>query len=146
MVEAKNVVDAKLLTQDAVLALIEELPKISGELMKPAEKIESIRILDFGGMGVGAGQGGDGGRGMGKIASAILSVGAAAPMLREFLKFSGVDAGQLLQKAAEYVPGLNKVVKPSEPEIQKETVEPDVQEEPAEEPPVQDVVEETENS
>ena len=145
MVEAKNVIDAKLLTQDAVLALIEELPKISGELMKPAEKIESIRILNLGRMGAGAGQGGDGGRGMGKIASAILSAGAAVPMLREFLNFSDVDAGQLLQKAAGYVPGLNKIVKPSEPDNQKETAEPDMQEEPAEESLTQDVVEETEN-
>ncbi len=146
MVEAKNVVDVKLLTQDAVLALIEELPKISGELMKPAEKIESIRILDIGKMGVGAEKSGDGGRGMGKIASAVLSAGAVVPMLRELFNFSDVDAGQLLQKTAEYVPGLNKVIRPSEPKKgAQETAEPDVLEEPVEESPAQDVVEETEN-
>jgi len=123
LMEAKNTIEQKILTQEAAIALIKQLPEIAGQLMKPAEKIESIRILDMG----AAGKAGQGGNGMSKIASMILNAGAVAPVLREVINLSGIDAGTLLQKVADYVPGLNQVIKTEEePAVEQETEESDV--------------------
>jgi len=129
MIESKNIAEEKILIQEPVMALIENLPEIAERLMKPAEKIESIRVLDMGGPRTGA----EGGT-PGKIASAIMNAGAAMPIMKEFLNFSGVDAEKLIQKAADYLPGLGKVVKAKEPVPQRKNMEADEQKAPIEEP------------
>ena len=53
LITAKNQAEPQVLVSDAVLALVESLPQVTGELMKPAERIESIRVLDLGGNGGG---------------------------------------------------------------------------------------------
>ena len=126
LMEAKNVVEPKILAQEAALALIKQLPAISGQLMKPAEKIESIRILDMGGDG-GTGVGGSG---ISKIAGMIMNAGAIAPVLREVTNLPGIDVGKLIQKVADYVPGLNQMAKTEEePAVEQETEESDVAQE-----------------
>jgi len=126
LLEAKNVIEQKILTQEAAIAFIKQLPEIAGQLMKPAEKIESIRILDMG----ATGKAGEGGSGISKVAHTILNAGAVAPVLREVINLSGIDAGTLLQKVADYVPGLNQVAKSEEePVAQQEEEEPDVAQE-----------------
>ena len=57
-IAAKNQADSKVLVSDAILALLESLPEVTTELMKPAERIESIRVLDLGGGGNGNGSNG----------------------------------------------------------------------------------------
>ncbi|MBC8233832.1 hypothetical protein H8E77_30150 [bacterium] len=129
MIESKNIAEEKILIQEPIMALVENLPEIAERLMKPAEKIESIRVLDMGGPRTGA----EGGT-PGKIASAIMNAGAAMPIMKEFLNFSGVDTEKLIQKAADYLPGLGKVVKAKEPVPQRKSMETDEQKAPIEEP------------
>jgi hypothetical protein len=121
MIESKNIAEEKILIQEPVMALVENLPEIAERLMKPAEKIESIRVLDMGGQGnspVGASST------TSKITNAILGAGAAMPIMKEFLNFSGMDAEKLMQKAADYLP-FGKAAKAEEPVIAKESVEVD---------------------
>ena len=113
LIEAKNTADQRILNNEALLKLIQSLPEVTGQLMKPAEQIESIRILDLGGNG--AGNGAPGGN-MGKIFGSILQAGAALPMLKEVLNFGGVDAKDLAKTVSQYVPGLDLTAKTEAPE------------------------------
>jgi len=106
-IEAKNVAEQRILVQQAILSLIETSPQLVERLMKPVEKIESIRILDMGGQG--AGGGGLDKSAMGRIASNLMDTGSVMPMVKEFLKFADVDADELAKKAAEYISGLVKI-------------------------------------
>ncbi|MFC1716125.1 flotillin domain-containing protein, partial [Candidatus Poribacteria bacterium] len=107
-IEAKNVTEQRVLVQQAILQLIETSPQLVERLMKPVEKIESIRILDMGGQG-GAGGTGLDKSAMGKIASNLMDTGSVMPMVKEFLKFADVNADDLAKKAAEYLSGLVKI-------------------------------------
>ena len=113
LIEAKNSADQRILNNEALLKLIQSLPEVTGELMKPAEQIESIRILDLGGNG--AGNGASGGN-VGKIFGSILQAGAALPMLKEVLNFGGVDTQDLAKTVSQYVPGLDLTAKTETPE------------------------------
>lgn len=114
LIEAKNTADQRILNNEALLKLIQSLPEVTSELMKPAEQIESIRILDLGGNGVG--NGGAPGGNTGKIFGSILQAGAALPMLKEILNFGGIDTQDLAKTVSQYVPGLDLTAKPEAPE------------------------------
>ena len=113
LIEAKNSADQRILNNEALLKLIQSLPEVTGELMKPAEQIESIRILDLGGNG--GGNGASGGN-VGKIFGSILQAGAALPMLKEVLNFGGVDTQDLAKAVSQYVPGLDLTAKTEAPD------------------------------
>ncbi len=94
-IAAKNQADSKVLVSDAILALVESLPEVTTELMKPAGRIESIRVLDLGG-------GGNGSNGMNRILSSIVNAGAAVPLLKEIVGFSGLDTERIAQTIRDY--------------------------------------------
>lgn len=94
-IEAKNVADQKVLSQEIILSLIKAAPQIVEQLMKPAEKIDSIRVLDFGGDSSSSS--------LGRVTSSIIGAGSAMPLLKEFLSMPGGGSDQIIQKAAEYV-------------------------------------------
>jgi uncharacterized membrane protein YqiK len=96
-IAAKNQADSKVLVSDAILALLESLPEVTTELMKPAERIESIRVLDLGGGGNG-----NGSNGMNRILSSIVNAGAAVPLLKEIVGFSGLDTERIAQTIRDY--------------------------------------------
>ena len=96
-IAAKNQADSKVLVSDAILALVESLPEVTTELMKPAERIESIRVLDLGGGGNG-----NGSNGMNRILSSIVNAGAAVPLLKEIVGFSGLDTERIAQTVRDY--------------------------------------------
>lgn len=99
-IAAKNQADAKVLISDAVLALVESLPEVTSELMKPAEHIESIRILDLGSNGNGNSGS------MNRVLSSIVNAGAALPLLKEIVGFSGLDTEKIVQTVQNYASGL----------------------------------------
>ena len=101
--EARNVAEQRVLVQEAILELIDEAPDILEELMKPVEKIDSIKIVD---MGNNDGQGGLNRSNMGRLANALLDTGAISPMLKELFNFADVDAQQITDKIAEYLSDL----------------------------------------
>lgn len=156
MIESKNLAEERILIQEPIMAFVKQLPEVTERLMKPAEKIESIRVLDFGGA---ANRSGDDYGTAGRITNAILNAGAVVPVMEEFLNLSGVDADELIKKATDYVSGLGKMTKaeaesaPQKGKIEeelkrldeiakvqtkstphKESVEPDKVEAPDEEP------------
>lgn len=100
-IAAKNQADPKVLVSDAVLALVESLPEVTGELMKPAERIESIRVLDLGNSGNG-----NGSNGMNRILSSIVNAGAAVPLFKEIVGFSGLDTERIARTVRDYASGL----------------------------------------
>ena len=108
MIEAKNVTEQRILVQQAILQLIETAPQIVERMMKPVEKIESIRILNMGDQA----SPGLGKSSMGKLATNLMDTGAVMPMVKEFLKFADINADDLAKKASEYLSGLIKIEKP----------------------------------
>lgn len=100
-IAAKNQADSKVLVSDAILALVESLPEITTELMKPAERIESIRVLDL-----GNGGNGNGSNGMNRILSSIVNAGAAVPLFKEIVGFSGLDTERIARTVRDYASGL----------------------------------------
>jgi uncharacterized membrane protein YqiK len=101
--EARNVAEQRVLVQEAILELINEAPDIAEQLMRPVEKIDSIKILD---MGNNDGKGGINRSSMGRLANALLDTGAISPMLKELFNFADVDAVQITDKIAEYLADL----------------------------------------
>ena len=101
--EARNVAEQRVLVQEAIMELIDEFPDIVEQLMRPVEKIDSIKILD---MGNNDGQGGLNRSNMGRLANALLDTGAISPMLKELFNFADVDAQQITDKIAEYLSDL----------------------------------------
>ena len=104
LINSKNQAEPQVLVSDAVLALVEALPQVTHELMKPAERIESIRVLDLGGNSGGNGNSG----GMNRILSSIINAGAAMPLLKELVNFSGFDMAKIGQTIQDYAKGLNR--------------------------------------
>lgn len=104
LITAKNQAEPQVLVSDAVHALVESLPQVTGELMKPAERIESIRVLDLGGNGGSNGNPG----GMSRILSSIVNAGAAMPLLKELVNFSGLDTAKIGQTIQDYTKGLKQ--------------------------------------
>ena len=100
-IAAKNQADPKVLVSDAILALVESLPEVTTELMKPAEHIESIRVLDL-----GNGGNGNGSNSMNRILSSIMNAGAAVPLFKEIVGFSGLDTEKIAQTVRDYTSGL----------------------------------------
>ena len=100
--EARNVAEQRVLVQEAIMELIDEFPDIVEQLMRPVEKIDSIKILDMG----NDTQGGINRSNMGRLANALLDTGAISPMLKELFNFADVDAQQITDKIAEYLADL----------------------------------------
>ncbi|MCE2402288.1 hypothetical protein J4G08_15565 [Candidatus Poribacteria bacterium] len=118
LIIAKNQAEPQVLVSDAVLALVEALPQVTSELMKPAERIESIRVLDLGGNGGGNGSSGS----MNRILGSIVNAGAAMPLLKELVNFSGIDTAKIGQTIQDYAKGLNRTaVSESDSESDSET-------------------------
>ncbi len=108
--QAENALDAKIIHRDVLLSLIERSPAIVKELMAPAQRIESIKVLDIHGLGGGDGE--DGGSGYAGIVNTVIRAGAALPLLRELLESAGRggDVAAALRRAAEAIPGLREAV------------------------------------
>lgn len=118
LITAKNQAEPQVLVSDAVLALVEALPEVTNELMKPAERIESIRVLDLGGNGGGNSSSGS----MNRILGSIINAGAAMPLLKELVNFSGIDTAKIGQTISNYAKGLNRnAVSDSESDAEPES-------------------------
>ena len=101
--EARNVAEQRVLVQEAILELIETSPELVERLMKPVERIDSIKILDMGGSD---NQGGVNRSNMGRLANTLLDTGAISPILKELFNFADVDAQKITDKIAQYLAEL----------------------------------------
>jgi uncharacterized membrane protein YqiK len=100
-IAAQNAKTREIMLQETVMALVEHAPAIVRELMKPAEKIAEIKVLQVGGaagLGGGAPNGnGSGsmpllGNALGPVAKTILEASAMMPVLKEVMKFADADS------------------------------------------------------
>lgn len=115
-IAAKNQADSKVLVSDAILALVEALPEVTNELMKPAERIESIRVLDL-----GNGSNGNGSNSMNRILSSIVNAGAAVPLFKEIVGFSDLDTEKIARTVRDYASGLAVNTQTDSTESEKST-------------------------
>ena len=133
---AENIVSAAILENRFKLALIEFMPQIIAQVVKPAEKIDSIKIVQMAGLG-GANQGGTSSSTNGgvsnagaslsdQIVNASLNYKVNAPIIDDLMKQVGIDLNGGIQNIAS--PLLSSCEKPkdasnlSSKEIEKSNV------------------------
>jgi len=111
-VAAANSKSREILMQETALALIRAAPDIIREMVKPAEQIGEIKVLQFGGTAMpGAGPQGQGaqfpllGNALGPVAKSIFEASAMMPVLREVMRFT--DPQGMAQSLAQAVSGVD---------------------------------------
>lgn len=109
--EAANLLSQAQIEKDIRMRLIEQLPEIIRESVKPMERIEGIKIYQVAGLGGAQGGGaGDGGEGGGNLADQVVNSAlryrAQAPLVEALLKELGLSGGEL--------DGLTRELKPRE--------------------------------
>ena len=119
---AENIVSAAILENRFKLALIEFMPQIIALVVKPAEKIDSIKIVQMAGLS-GANQGGAGSNTNGgisnagaslsdQIVNASLNYKVNAPIIDDLMKQVGIDLNGGIQNIAS--PLLSGYEKPKD--------------------------------
>ncbi|HMF41061.1 MAG TPA: flotillin domain-containing protein [Polyangia bacterium] len=98
---ALNSKSKEILLQEAVLTLVQGAPAMLRELVKPAEKIAEIKVLQLGGALGAGGSNGNGtssgvqlpllGGALGPVTKSIIEASALLPMLKEVMKFTDAD-------------------------------------------------------
>lgn len=122
LVEARNLISEHILKSERNKALIGEMAKIASELMKPAEKIDSIKVVHVDGLGtIPTSQvvQGDGEQSLlsyagaqsaiGTIIHGILQIGAFKPVFKQLFgtdEFGEMDYDRLVKILNEIVPGI----------------------------------------
>jgi inner membrane protein yqiK len=107
---AENIVSAAILENRFKLALVEFMPQIIAQVVKPAEKIDSIKIVQMTGLG-GANQSGAGLNANGgvsnagaslsdQIVNASLNYKVNAPIIDDLMKQVGIDLNGGIQNIA----------------------------------------------
>lgn len=127
-IAAANGKSREILLQETIATVLQNAPAIVRELMKPAERIGEIKVLQMGGFGgsSGAGAGPFGGAGggngnggpqlpllgsaLGPVAKTLLETSAVMPILKEVMKFA--DAESVLKGIVPGVIGATPVVPP----------------------------------
>jgi len=98
ILDAENAVAPKLLLREVALRALEVLPDVTRELMAPAHAIKEIKVLHLQGAGGAPAEGGQAFGLASPVLKAVLEAGAAYPLLREMLQFTGGADGLLAEK------------------------------------------------
>ncbi len=98
VIEAENAQSAELMAMKLDEARIKTLPEVVERMLKPAEKIESIRINHITGMGRGGGSGGDGADGgdggtVNQLVDGVLSMALQLPAVQRLGEEVGMNIG-----------------------------------------------------
>ena len=121
-----------ILVQEAAMSLIQNAATIIRELVKPAERIGEIKVLQVGGnLGGGASNGQNGqsqtpllGMALGPVAKTILEASALAPVLKEVMRFADVDTLKAAASQITAQPPNVVVAPPAEPPAKIAAPEP----------------------
>ncbi|WP_297965652.1 flotillin domain-containing protein [uncultured Campylobacter sp.] len=116
---AENIVSAEILENRFKLALIEFMPQIIAQVVKPVEKIDSIKIVQMAGLG-GANQSGAGLNANGgvsnagaslsdQIVNASLNYKVNAPIIDDLMKQVGIDLNGGIQNIAQPLRSAEKL-------------------------------------
>jgi uncharacterized membrane protein YqiK len=114
--EAKNLLSEAIISFELRKVIAEAAPRILEAMVKPAEKIDSIRIIQANGLGIGGGQGnGSGANGGGQggglpnqLTEALLSYRMQSPVIDKLLAEIGLDPSS----ADSLTASLNEAVAP----------------------------------
>lgn len=122
MVEAKNIVSDHILKNERATQLIGELAKIASELMKPAEKIDSIKVVHVDGIGTIPMETRVQGEGeqsllsyagaqsaIGAIINGMLQIGAFRPVFKQLFgkdEIGEIDYDRFVKILSDIAPGL----------------------------------------
>lgn len=122
MVEARNLISEHILKNERIKELIGEMAKIAGELMKPAEQIDSIKIVHIDGVGntpILERVEGDGGQSLlslggaqsaiGAIINGMLQIGAFKPVFKQLFdkdEIGELDYDRFIKMLNEIAPGV----------------------------------------
>jgi uncharacterized membrane protein YqiK len=110
--EAENLLSAQVIEAQLRKVLIENLPHIIRESVKPMEQIEGIKIIQVEGLGGAMGSslpssGGDGGNLAEQVVNSALRYRSQAPLIDSLMREIGMDGQQ--------VNGITKALQPAEP-------------------------------
>ena len=124
-VAAENGQSSELMSLKLDLARLDTMPDVIGKMMKPAEKIDSIRInhiTGFGGYGAGSGGAGEGGDKpvVNQVVDGILSMALQLPAVQKLGEEVGLNIGDGLKGVAASLDGGKTIEgngsdKPSKP-------------------------------
>jgi len=93
-VDAENAIESHIASMKIDLARLDALPKVVAEMVKPAEKIESIRIHHISGLGAGQGAGAQGAKpAVNQALDSIMEMAVQLPALKKI----GEDLGLSLE-------------------------------------------------
>lgn len=97
--EAENLLSPEQIQMQIKMALIEYLPQIIRESVKPMEAIEGIKIMQVEGLGGGHGAGAGAVEGQGNLADQVVNSAlryrAQAPLVESLLKELGLEGGDI---------------------------------------------------
>jgi flotillin len=112
LVKAENSQSADLIRMKLDMARIDALPEIVARMLKPAEKIESIRINNITGFGTsgpygnGAGDGANGERtAINQVVDGVLSMALQLPAVKKLGEEVGLNIGEGLKGLSESLSG-----------------------------------------
>jgi len=95
--EAENTKERHIVDRDIEIARLEALPKIVAEMVKPAEKIDSIKIHQISGLGNGGGGGGEAGADrpvVNQALDSIMDMAVQLPALKKIGEELGISVGE----------------------------------------------------
>jgi uncharacterized membrane protein YqiK len=105
---AANAKSREILLQETALKFLEQAPEIIRELMKPAERISEIKVLNvangsLGGNGANANNGANLpllGNALGPVARTLMDATSVMPVVNEIMKFASIDPSRLMASLA----------------------------------------------
>ncbi|MEE4345522.1 MAG: flotillin domain-containing protein [Paracoccaceae bacterium] len=106
VIEAENAQSSELMAMKLDEARIRTLPEVVERMLKPAEKIESIRINHITGMGRSGGTGGEGGSGndggtVNQLVDGVLSMALQLPAVQRLGEEVGMNIGDGVRGVTE---------------------------------------------
>ena len=131
--EAENALSEQIVGMKVDMARIEAIPAIMEQMVKPVEKIDSIKIHQVGGLGGGNGAGGSAGSGAGdkpvvnQALDSIMGMAVQMPALRKL----GDELGLSLENGVEGLAESALTDRPAPPPPAPEAIDPPVSAAPA---------------
>lgn len=115
IVEAENTLSEAIVEMKVALARLEALPEIVAQMVKPAEKIDSIRIHHVSGLGGGTGGGsGEGKAPVNQAMDSILGMALQLPAMKKLGEDLGISLEGGLAEVVDKAMGMETPAKPPE--------------------------------